>query len=188
MAEHVVELHPGQLAIWESSALYKVVAAGRRFGKSHVAAHLLLANAMMTENQFGYELGPSIAVYYVARTLTQAREIMWPKLLELGQGLIESKHEHTSSLTLKSGRTIRLKGADDPDRLRGVGLSFVVLDEYADMKPYVWDEIIMPTLADVNGGALFIGTPKGKNHFYKLFVEALDYEHNPAEDGPVPLR
>jgi phage terminase large subunit-like protein len=66
-----------------------------------------------------------------------------------------------------------LKGSDRPDTLRGVGLAYVVLDEYASMKPVVWEQIIRPTLADVRGGALFIGTPAGKNHFYDLYTDAM---------------
>jgi phage terminase large subunit-like protein len=66
-----------------------------------------------------------------------------------------------------------LKGSDRPDTLRGVGLAYVVLDEYASMKPVVWEQIIRPTLADVRGGALFIGTPAGKNHFYDLYTDAI---------------
>jgi len=75
-------------------------------------------------------------------------------------------------MKLHNGRRISLKGSDRPDTLRGVGLAYVVLDEYASMKVEVWEQIIRPTLSDVKGGALFIGTPAGKNHFYDLFLEA----------------
>lgn len=75
-------------------------------------------------------------------------------------------------LTLINGRKIYLKGSDRPDTLRGVGLAYVVIDEYADMKPEVFEQIIRPALADVMGGALFIGTPKGRNHFYELYTYA----------------
>jgi len=75
-------------------------------------------------------------------------------------------------LTLINGRRISIKGADRPDSLRGVGISHAVLDEYAFMKPEVWELIIQPALADVEGTALFIGTPEGKNHFYDLFEKA----------------
>ena len=71
---------------------------------------------------------------------------------------------------------IHLKGSDKPDTLRGVGLSFVVLDEFATMKPETWEEIIQPTLTDVKGAAMFIGTPAGKNHFYDLWMDAKDEE------------
>lgn len=71
-----------------------------------------------------------------------------------------------------NGRKIYLKGSDRPDTLRGVGLAYVVIDEYADMKPQVFEQILRPALSDVQGGALFIGTPKGRNHFYELFKYA----------------
>jgi len=93
---------------------------------------------------------------------------MWKLIQSLGDGVIKQKLENTGVLKLINGREIHIKGSDRPETLRGVGLSYVVMDEYADMKPYVWEEIISPTLADVKGGALFIGTPKGKNHFYEL--------------------
>ena len=93
-------------------------------------------------------------------------------LKELGSEVIKDAYENTARLTLINGRKIYLKGSDRPDTLRGVGLAYVVLDEYASMKPIVWEQIIRPTLADVRGGALFIGTPAGKNHFYDLYTEA----------------
>jgi hypothetical protein len=98
---------------------------------------------------------------------------MWSMLKDLGKDVIASAYENTAVLTLVNGRKIHLKGSDRPDTLRGVGLAFVVLDEYASMKPVVWEQIIRPTLADVKGTALFIGTPAGKNHFYDLWNEGL---------------
>lgn len=97
---------------------------------------------------------------------------MWGVLKELGHEIIATAHENTSVLTLVNGRKIYLKGADRPDTLRGVGLAFLVVDEYADIKPNVWEQILRPALADVQGGAVFIGTPKGRNHFYEMFKYA----------------
>jgi len=108
-------------------------------------------------------------VFYVAPTYQQAKDIMWGVLKELGHEVIASAHENTSVLTLVNGRKIYLKGADRPDTLRGVGLAFLVVDEYADIKANVWEQILRPALADVQGGAVFIGTPKGRNHFYEMF-------------------
>jgi hypothetical protein len=98
---------------------------------------------------------------------------MLKELLD-GTELIQQTHENTATMTLVNGRRISLKGSDRPDTLRGIGLSYVVLDEYASMKVEVWEQIIRPTLADVKGGALFIGTPAGKNHFYDIWQEAKD--------------
>jgi len=163
MAELNVELHPAQLSIFNSEARFKVVAAGRRFGKSRLAAWILLIKALQSDSK---------DVFYIGPTFQQAKDIMWSMLKELGQDIIVDAYENTARLTLVNGRKIFLKGSDRPDTLRGVGLAYVVLDEYASMKPNVWEQIIRPTLADVKGGALFIGTPAGKNHFYELYNEA----------------
>ena len=169
-------LHDSQLSIHESIARYKVVAAGRRFGKSHLAAIELILKGLEETNHAGYSVLDK-EVYYIAPTFEQAKKIMWPKLKDLARlkadgGVIESTVENTAVCTLVNGRRISIKGADRPDSLRGVGLSYVVMDEYAFMKPGVWDLIIRPTLTDVEGEALFIGTPEGKNHFYDLWIYA----------------
>ena len=163
MPEIKVELHPAQMEIFKSTARFKVVAAGRRFGKSRLAAWVLLMEGLKSKDK---------DVFYVAPTFQQAKDIMWGTLKELGEGLIKSTHENTATITLINDRKIYLKGSDRPDTLRGVGLRYVVLDEYASMKPSVWELILRPTLADVKGSALFIGTPDGKNHFYDLWLQA----------------
>ena len=162
-----VQLHPAQLEIFNSPARFKVVSAGRRFGKSRLAAWILIIKALQSESK---------DVFYIGPTFQQAKDIMWSMLKELldGTELIEQTHENTATMTLVNGRRISLKGSDRPDTLRGIGLSYVVLDEYASMKVEVWEQIIRPTLADVKGGALFIGTPAGKNHFYDIWQEAKD--------------
>ena len=168
MAELNVDLHPAQLQIFNSNKRFKVVAAGRRFGKSRLAAWILLIKALQSDSK---------DVFYIGPTFQQAKDIMWGMLKDLGKDLILAAHENTAVLTLINGRKIYLKGSDRPDTLRGVGLAYVVLDEYASMKPVVWEQIIRPTLADVKGGALFIGTPAGKNHFYDLYIEGIENEN-----------
>ena len=164
MPELNVDLHPAQMEILNSEARFKVVAAGRRFGKSRLAAWLLLIKALQSDSK---------DVFYIGPTFQQSKDIMWAMLKEMGQDLIVAAHENTAVLTLVNGRKIYLKGSDRPDTLRGVGLAYVVLDEYASMKPNVWEQIIRPTLADVRGGAMFIGTPAGKNHFYDVYNDAM---------------
>lgn len=163
MASLNVKLHPAQMQILNSRKRFKVVAAGRRFGKSRLAAWLLLIMALQSTEK---------DVFYIAPTFQQAKDILWGMLKELGNEVITSAHENTAVLTLVNGRKIYLKGSDRPDTLRGVGLFFAVIDEYADMKPFVWEQIIRPALADVKGSALFIGTPKGRNHFFDLYEYA----------------
>jgi hypothetical protein len=169
-----VKLHPAQLEIFNSEARFKVVSAGRRFGKSRLAAWILIIKALQSEEK---------DVFYIGPTFQQAKDIMWNMLKELlhGTELIEQTHENTATMTLTNGRRISLKGSDRPDTLRGVGLAYVVLDEYASMRVEVWEQIIRPTLADVKGGALFIGTPAGKNHFYDLFIDAEKEENTDWE-------
>lgn len=164
------KLHDPQMEIFEHPAKYKVAAAGRRFGKSYLSVITLLIEGLKTVNEEGYDLTGK-DVYYIAPTFQQAKDIVWGLLKELGKDVIASTVENFGHIRLINGRMIKIKGSDRPDTLRGVGLSYVVLDEYADMKPSVWEEIIFPTLTDVEGGALFIGTPKGKNHFYELFLQ-----------------
>lgn len=167
-----IKLHEHQQVIFEDDHRYKVVAAGRRFGKSYLAAVMLFVEA--AKNYKVLSTGEKVdlaleEVYYVAPTFEQGKKILWPLLKEIGGDLIATKYENTGTLTLVNGRRISIKGSDRPDSLRGVGLSHVVLDEYAFMKEEVWELIIMPALARTEGGALFIGTPDGKNHFYELW-------------------
>jgi len=137
-----------------------VVAAGRRTGKSRLAAWMLIVEALQADRG---------NVWYVAPTQGQARDIMWLTLLELGNPVIESSHVNNMQIKLVNGAVISLKGADRPETMRGVSLKFVVLDEYADMKPSVFEQILRPALADLKGKSLFIGTPMGRNHFYELY-------------------
>jgi hypothetical protein len=97
---------------------------------------------------------------------------MWQTLLELGHPVIAGSHINNLQIKLVNGATISLKGADRPETMRGVSLKFLVLDEYADMKPDVFEQILRPALADQKGCAMFIGTPMGRNHFYELYKYA----------------
>jgi len=163
MTDLNVELLPWQQDVFNATERFKVVAAGRRCGKSRLAAWMLILNALQRER--GH-------VFYVAPTQGQARDIMWGVLIELAHNIISSSHVNNMQIKLINGATISLKGADRPDTMRGVSLKFLVLDEYADMKPQVWEEVLRPALADQKGDCLFIGTPKGRNHFYELYKYA----------------
>lgn len=171
MTELAFELHDKQMEVFTAEKRFRVVAAGRRGGKSYLSAVELLIEGLKEVNEKGIDIRDK-EVWYVAPTFQQAKDIMWNLLKTLGEEVIESTLENTATIKLVNGRRIQLKGSDRPDTLRGVGISFVVLDEYAFMKPEVWDLIIRPTLADVQGRALFIGTPEGKNHFYDLWSDA----------------
>ena len=163
MTDLKVELLPWQQEVFEDDSRFKVIAAGRRTGKSRLAAWKLIIEGLQCKR--GH-------VFYVAPTQGQARDIMWQTLLEVGHPVIASSHINNLQIKLVNGATIALKGADRPETMRGVSLSFLCMDEYADMKPEVWEQILRPALADQKGDAMFIGTPMGRNHFYDLFQYA----------------
>ena len=158
-----IQLLDWQKEVWSSDTRFKIVAAGRRTGKSRLAAWMLIVNALQADK--GH-------VFYVAPTQGQARDIMWQTLLELAHPVVTSSHINNLQIKLINGATISLKGADRPETMRGVSLKFLVMDEYADMKPEVFEQILRPALADQKGSALFIGTPMGRNHFYDLYKYA----------------
>lgn len=163
MASIDLSLTPWQQKVYQDETRHKVIAAGRRCGKTHLAAVSLIANVLD---------GKEGKVFYVAPTQGMARDIMWDKLFELCHEIIEGSNVNNLTITLTGGNTIYLKGADRPDTLRGVELKHVVLDEYAFMKPDVWYSILRPATTKTRGTALFIGTPEGRNHFYDLWTEA----------------
>ena len=169
MSDLKVEFLPWQQEVYGDNTRFKVVAAGRRCGKSRLAAWAMIIRALSAER---------VDVFYVAPTQGQARDIMWSVIEDLAHPIIASKHVNNMQFKLANGSRISLKGADRPDTMRGVSLEYLVMDEYADMKPVVWEEILRPALADRKGDALFIGTPKGRNHFYDLYNYALN------EDDP----
>jgi predicted phage terminase large subunit-like protein len=163
MTELNIQLLDWQNQVWSDETRFKIVAAGRRTGKSRLAAWMLIVNALQAAK--GH-------VFYVAPTQGQARDIMWQTLLELAHPVVASSHINNLQIKLVNGSTISLKGADRPETMRGVSLAFLVMDEYADMKPEVFEQILRPALADQKGSALFIGTPMGRNHFYDLYKYA----------------
>lgn len=178
------QLLPWQQTVLADDARFKVVCAGRRCGKSRLAAVGLLI--------YGLKCPKGSGVMYIAPTQGQARVIIWNLLLDLGRGVIASSHVNNMEVTLVNGVVIYVRGADRPDTLRGASLKFVVLDEYADMKPNVWEEVVRASLSDKKGDALFIGTPKGRNHFYDTFNLGQDGEdpewkswHFTTEDNPL---
>ena len=163
MTDLNVSLLPWQQKVWNDPVRFQVIAAGRRTGKSRLAAWKLIIEGLAATKG---------SVFYVAPTQGQARDIMWDMLLELGNPVIASSHVNNLQIKLINGATIALKGADRPETMRGVSLKFLVMDEYADMKPEVWEQILRPALADQKGSAMFIGTPMGRNHFYDLYTYA----------------
>jgi hypothetical protein len=177
-----MNLSDPQDAIYYSDARFRVVVAGRRFGKTYLSTTELLRYAALGKNR---------NVWYVAPTYKAAKDIAWDMLKEeVPKGWIRKINESELSMRLVNGSVISLKGAEKPDNLRGRSVDFVVLDEFADMKPETWSEVLRPSLSDKQGHALFIGTPKGRNHFYDLWTQDLDdwasFQFTTLEGGNVP--
>jgi hypothetical protein len=161
MADLNFSLLPWQQEVFKDTTRFKVVAAGRRCGKSRMAAVTLLIE--------GLKCPQGSAVLYVSPTMGQSRQIIWDLLLDLGRDIIQNSHVNNLDITLINGARIYVRGADRPDTLRGVSLTYAVLDEVADIKPEAWEQVIRASLSDKRGRALFIGTPKGRNWFYDTF-------------------
>jgi len=147
-----------------------VLALHRRAGKTELALMELLDHAVKCRLDLGFYV-------YLAPFLKQAKAIAWARLKQkldpfLRAGAIDV-NEADLAVTFKHNKaTIRLFGGDNPDALRGVRLDGVVIDEVANIRPEVWNDIIQPALSDRKGWALFIGTPAGINLFSELFYRA----------------
>jgi hypothetical protein len=110
---------------------------------------------------------------YVAPFLSQAKEVAWEYLKRYALPATRNANESELWVELINGSRIRIHGADNADRLRGAYLDGVILDEYADMRSSVWGSIIRPMLADRQGWATFIGTPKGRNSFFEIYQQGM---------------
>jgi phage terminase large subunit len=141
--------------------------AHRRAGKTVSAINELIIGATKCRL-------PNPRFAYVAPQLNQAKDIAWTYLKEYTAFLSPKINESELWVELPGGARIRIYGADNPDRLRGIYLDGVVPDEFGDMDPTVWTQVLRPALSDRKGWACFIGTPKGKNTFHRLWTEAED--------------
>ena len=184
MADLNFSLLPWQQEVFKDTTRFKVIAAGRRCGKSRLAATTLLIE--------GLRCPTGSAVLYVSPTMGQSRQIIWDLLLDLGREVIQSSHVNNLDITLINGARIYVRGADRPDTLRGVSLTYAVLDEVADIKVEAWEQVIRASLSDKKGRAIFIGTPKGRNWFYDLFNLGKDGDdtdwkswHFTTKDNPM---
>ncbi len=143
MSDLNFSLLPWQQIVFSDKTRFKVIAAGRRCGKSRLSAVTLLIE--------GLQCTAGSAVLYVAPTNGQARQIIWDVLMELGREVIQSSHINNMDITLINGAKIYVRGADRPDTLRGVSLTYAVLDEVADIKPEAWEQVIRASLSSVTG-------------------------------------
>ena len=172
---------PLQLQLHRMAERFKVVVCHRRFGKTHYAL-----NEMIDQSFRNNKKNPQYA--YIAPTYGQAKRVAWDLLkdyLKHIPGVIINEADLRVDIPRPShGDRIRflLLGAENPDSLRGIYLDGVVLDEYAEMSPTIWSQVVRPALMDREGWAIFIGTPKGQNQFYEL----LQYAKNGKPEEGIP--
>jgi len=177
-------LSKAQRLIADAPFRFRVAVCGRRFGKTHLAIRELAK----------YASKPDQKVWYIAPTYRMAKQIVWKKLKKklLAINWVKKVNEQDLSLELVNGSEISLRGADNYDSLRGVGLNFIVLDEAADIDSEAWHEVLRPTLADTGGHALFLGTPKGMNWFKEIYDNHqtkknwISFQFTTLDGGNVP--
>tara|TARA_R110000744_G_scaffold62608_3_gene129153 strand:+ start:727 stop:1968 length:1242 start_codon:yes stop_codon:yes gene_type:complete len=154
-----VALSTAQAAITHDTSRFRAVIAGRRFGKTYLSIRELAKFARFSNRK----------VCYIAPSYRQAKQTIWN---DLKGRLIEHRwvkkiNESELTVTLVNGSIIMLRSADNYDSMRGLGLDFVVFDEFADISHETWTEVIRPALSDRQGHAMFIGTPKGMGNWAK---------------------
>jgi len=162
-----VPLSKPQKQVLECDKRFRVLITGRRFGKTFLAVTELAK----------FSRYPKKKVWYVAPTYRMAKDIVWFELVDklTKHKWIKKTNNSDLSILLRNGSTISLRGADNENSLRGVGLDFLVMDEFADVKEHAWYEVLRPTLSDKNGSALFCGTPRGYGNWsYNLFTKEDD--------------
>lgn len=162
-------------ALGGSGKRFVVVVAGRRTGKTYTMGSNLVARGRHPKD-FGIK-SENPVLWYVAPTYRQGKQILWDTLKSLAAPYLKGRpNESDLSLRFKSGALAAIRGADNPDSLRGPGLDYLALDEYADIKPETFTKVLRPALADREGSALIGGTPKGRNHFYEIYQDAASLE------------
>jgi len=167
---------------------FKVLITGRRrFGKTHLCMSEICKHAAKKPGSMNWLVAPSYRM---------AKQLVWLPLLDKLSRLrwIERKNEAELTIYLKNKSVIALKGADNPDSLRGAGLDFLILDEFQDIPKQAFTEVLRPTLSDRKGKAMFTGTPKGYGSWsHELFTTALQlddwnaWQFTTIEGGNVPL-
>ena len=151
-----------QRNVINNDARFRVLITGRRFGKTYLAVNELAKFASQ----------PNKKVWYVAPSYRQAKAICWNVLKEkmIYHKWVKTINHSDLTITLKNNSQITLRGSDNEQSLRGVGLNFLCIDEFADVSKEAWYEVLRPTLSDTKGHALFCGSPRGfGNWSYDLY-------------------
>ena len=160
-----ISLTKSQHKVSQSKKRFRVLISGRRFGKTY-----LCITEMMK-----YATKPMQNIWYVAPTFKMAKEICWSNLkIILNEfNWIEDINETNLTIRIKkSNSVISLKSADQPDALRGTGINFLILDEFADIDKRTWFEVLRASVADTLGDVLFTGTPRGYGNWsYEMYLK-----------------
>jgi len=167
--------------ILEDKTKYKVIVAHRKSGKTVMALMYLFMKAYQCQAGFSKEGDMRVPRFtYIGPTYKQAKDIAWDLLKDMVPKwcLLKRPNESNLEIRLTNRCILNLKGADKEDSLRGPGLYFALMDEYAFMKPHIWDQVIRPELGQTGGDAMFIGTPNGRDHFYDVFKLGRDGMNN----------
>lgn len=182
--EGAVVLTPKQANIylwgWQTTARFRDAVCGRRFGKTFLAKAEMRRAARLAAQ---WNVSVEDEIWYAAPTFKQAKRVFWKRLKQAipASWRAGKPNETECTITLKSGHVIRVVGLDNYDDLRGSGLFFLIIDEWADCKWAAWEEVLRPMLSTckyivngiqrVGGHVLRIGTPKGFNHCYDTFMD-----------------
>tara|TARA_R100000655_G_scaffold55461_1_gene93498 strand:+ start:1638 stop:2840 length:1203 start_codon:yes stop_codon:yes gene_type:complete len=146
--------------ILQHQSRFKVIVAGRRWGKTVLSLMYLLKDPFQQGERR----------WFITPTYRQGKMIVFPVLRQMFQGFVGAKlNESEMSVMFDNGAELAVKGADNEHNLRGVELTKCVMDEMAYIKPHVWEEIVYPMLATTQGSVLFIGTPSGYDVMYDLY-------------------
>ncbi len=165
-----INLTKPQYQISSSNKRFRVLVSGRRFGKTYLCITEMMKYASRVKQN----------IWYVAPTFKMAREIAWAKLKDMLHQFnwIENVNESNLQITIKkTGSKISLKGCENYDALRGVGIDFLILDEFADIDEKAWTEVLRASIADTQGDVLMCGSPKGYGNWsYRMYLKGKEEE------------
>jgi phage terminase large subunit len=171
VTRELFEPSPPQWALFQQLQRFNVIVCHRGFGKTFLAVNVLIRQALKRPGTF---------YAFIAKTYGQAKDIAWQRVLKLSCEPLVAEHvvefnESELRANFANGSQIKLYGAENAETLRGLHLDGVVFDEYGLIPPATWEQIVSPTLTRRKGGAIFIGTPMGRNHFFSLYKHALSW-------------
>ncbi len=181
-----INLTKPQYQISSSNKRFRVLVSGRRFGKTYLCITEMMKYASKVKQN----------IWYVAPTFKMAREIAWTKLKDMLHQFnwIENVNESNLQITIKkTGSKISLKGCENYDALRGVGIDFLILDEFADIDEKAWTEVLRASIADTQGDVLMCGSPKGYGNWsYRMYLKGKEdkewdsFQFTTLQGGMVP--